>query len=190
MFYIIVRGLFRIIFKIIFPVQIIGTDNIPVSGPVIICSNHISWWDPPLMAAINFRPSTFMAKEELFKSYISGKVISGLGGFPVKRGVPDRKAIKTALENLNQGKVLTLFPEGTRSKTDQLLKPLPGAAYIALKSKAPIIPVAIKGPYKVFKKVKVKIGRPIYAEDVKIEGKGKAIEHISSYLMQNIADML
>ncbi|UNC92482.1 lysophospholipid acyltransferase family protein [Candidatus Contubernalis alkaliaceticus] len=190
MFYMIVRGLFRIIFKIIFPLELTGVDNIPANGPAIICSNHISWWDPPLMAAMNFRPSTFMAKEELFKNYISRKVIYALGGFPVKRGVPDRKAIKTALENLNQGKVLTLFPEGTRSKTGQLLNPLPGAGYIALKSKAPIIPVAIKGPYKVFRKVQVKIGPPIYADDVKIEGKGKAIEYVSRFLMQNIKDML
>ncbi len=190
MFYIIVRWAFRIIFKTVFPIQLTGVENIPDKGPVIICSNHISWWDPPLMAAIIPRPSTFMAKEELFENFIFSKIIYGLGAFPVRRGVADRKAVKTALNILNQGKVLTMFPEGTRSKTGKLRKPLPGVGFIALKSKAPVIPIAIKAPYRFFRKTKVKIGRPLYAEDVKIEENGKTTEQVSSTIMGAIADML
>lgn len=190
MFYKIVRWGFGIILKIFFRIQITGAENIPGKGPVIICSNHISWWDPPLMAVINPRPSTYMAKEELFQNFIFRRIMYCLGGFPVKRGVADRKAIKTALNNLHEGKVLTLFPEGTRSKTGKLLKPLPGVGYIALKSKAPVVPVAIKGPFKIFKKTNVKIGRPLYAEDIKIDEKGKTIDQVSSGIMQSIAEML
>lgn len=190
MFYFLVKSGFTIILKIFFRMQIIGAENIPDKGPVIICSNHISWWDPPLMAVINPRPSTYMAKEELFENFIFKRIMYALGGFPVRRGVADRKAIKTALNNLHQGKVLTLFPEGTRSKTGKLLKPLPGAGYIALKSKAPVVPVAIKGPFKLFKKTTVRIGRPFYAEDIKIDEKGKTIDQVSSSIMQAIADML
>jgi 1-acyl-sn-glycerol-3-phosphate acyltransferase len=160
MLYTIGKILFSIIFSLLFKWEITGAENIPDKGPLIICSNHISWWDPPLVGCSIKRRIYFMAKEELFKNPLLGYVLKAVGAFPIKRGEADRKAIKKSLEILEQAKVLGIFPEGTRSKTGELQKPEPGVALIALKSNAQILPVAIKGPYKLFKPVKVIVGKP------------------------------
>ncbi len=184
------KAILRLIYKILFPVQVTGFDNIPSKGPVIICSNHISWWDPPLLGSIIHRKVYAMAKEELFKYFLFGKIIRYMGAFPVKREVADRRALKEALKVLSEGSVLILFPEGTRSKIGKVQKPLPGIGFIALKSKAPVVPVAIKGPYKLFKPVKVKIGVPMSFNHYSQKDKGKTADEISLKIMRNITEML
>ena len=184
------KAILRLIYKILFPVQVTGFDNIPSKGPVIICSNHISWWDPPLLGSIIHRKVYAMAKEELFKYFLFGKIIRYMGAFPVKREVADRRALKEALKVLSEGSVLILFPEGTRSKIGKVQKPLPGRGFIALKSKAPVVPVAIKGPYKLFKPVKVKIGVPMFFNHYSQKDKGKTADEISLKIMRNITEML
>lgn len=189
MFYIVMRGLFKIIFKIFFRLQVTGAENVPGTGPVIICSNHISWLDPPLMGAVMKRRTSYMAKEELFDNFLLGLICRKLEAFPVKRKAADRRALKTALQILNQGRVLALFPEGTRSKTGKLGKPLPGVGFIALKSGAPVVPAAIKGPYKLFRPIEVSFGPPLVF-DSRGNDKGKSMEKISLEIMGNIANML
>ncbi|RQD74423.1 MAG: 1-acyl-sn-glycerol-3-phosphate acyltransferase [Candidatus Syntrophonatronum acetioxidans] len=189
MFYVVVRGLFRLIYKIFFRLEVTGAENVPVTGPVILCSNHISWMDPTLMGCVMERRIHYMAKEELFENFVSGFICKKLEAFPVKRTAVDRRALKIALQILKQGKVLALFPEGTRSKTGKLRKPLPGAGFIALKSGSPVVPAAIKGPYKLFRPLKVSFGPPL-TFDSKGNDKGKSSEVISLEIMQNIANLL
>ncbi|MDA5106892.1 MULTISPECIES: lysophospholipid acyltransferase family protein [Brevibacillus] len=155
------RGLFRAIFSIVFRWQVIGAEHIPKEGPVILCANHISLWDPPLLGAGIDRPVHFMAKEELFRIPVLSYFITKFGAFPVKRGAGDRAAIRTALKLLEDGKIFGIFPEGTRSKTGKLGPGMPGAAMFALKSEAVVIPVAIVGPYRWFRPVKIVYGAPI-----------------------------
>ncbi|ADH60915.1 1-acyl-sn-glycerol-3-phosphate acyltransferase [Thermoanaerobacter mathranii subsp. mathranii str. A3] len=162
MFYYIAKIIVRAIIKVIFKIEIKGLENIPKKGPVIICSNHISFLDPPVIGALLNRRIYFMAKEELFKNpFLRLLLGTGLGAFPVKRGTADLSAIKTALTYLKKGKAIGIFPEGTRSKTGQLQKAEPGVAMLAIKGNAPVVPIAIKGRYGLFSKIIINIGKPM-----------------------------
>lgn len=142
-----------------------GTENIPADGPVILSSNHIHFFDPPLVGASISRPTYFMAKEELFRIRFFGWLLDSLGAFPVKRGTGDKGAIKYALEVIKQGHSLTIFPEGHRSKDGKLGQGLTGVAFIARKAACPIVPVAVIGPYGFRKPVSVRFGPPIQISD-------------------------
>ncbi len=155
------RALFRLFYRLIYRWQVIGLDRIPKQGGVILCSNHISNLDPPFIASPLDRQVMFMAKEELFRIPIVSWLIREFGAFPVKRGNSDRAALKKALQILDDGKVLGIFPEGTRSKNGKLRRPFPGAALFALKSDAAVIPVAIIGSWIPFTKMTVVYGHPM-----------------------------
>lgn len=156
-----------IIVNLLFRIKVIGKENIPKNGPVIICSNHISNFDPPLVGATNKRPISFMGKAELFEKPIMGKLMRKVRVFPVKRGLSDRNALKTGLKILKDEQVIGLFPEGRRSKTGEIGKGLAGAGFFALRSDAVIIPCAIIGEYKLFKRVYVVYGRPVEMASLK-----------------------
>lgn len=149
------------IFRIFYPWRVIGRENIPAEGPVIICSNHISNWDPPLLGSPLTRQVHFMAKDDLFKIPVLNWLITQFGAFPVKRGGGDRAAIRATLDLLKNGKILGIFPEGTRSKNGQLGEGKSGTALFALRSDAVVIPVAIIGPYKLFRPVTIVYGKPV-----------------------------
>ncbi|WP_010530833.1 lysophospholipid acyltransferase family protein [Lentibacillus jeotgali] len=136
------------VFYPLFRIRVIGKKNVPKDGPVIICSNHTSNLDPPVVGITSPRDIYFMAKGELFEKPFLRKLLTGIQAFPVKRGISDRNALRKGLKILEQGNTLGLFPEGTRSKTGQLGKPLAGAGFFALRSSATIIPCAIIGSYK------------------------------------------
>jgi 1-acyl-sn-glycerol-3-phosphate acyltransferase len=189
MFYNFAKGFFSVLFKYFYLWEFYGRENLPSDGPYIICSNHTSWFDPPLIGSMVKNKVYFMAKEELFKIFILGFLIKKLDAFPVKRNTADRAAIRCALQVLSEGEVLALFPEGTRNKTGELGEPHHGAALIALKSKMPVLPVAIKWPRRIFMPVKVNIGPLIYFnEEGKI--KGKVLEKVSASIMKEIKKLL
>ncbi|WP_243386492.1 lysophospholipid acyltransferase family protein [Bacillus kexueae] len=160
-FYQFAKSVVYAVFKPLYRLEIKGREHFPKDGAVLLCSNHIDNFDPPTVGITSPRPVHFMAKEELFRVPIIKNLIPGLGAFPVKRGLADRDAIRKGLKVLKEGEVLGLFPEGTRSKTGELGKGLQGAGFFALKSNAHVVPCAIIGPYKPFKKVKVVYGKPI-----------------------------
>lgn len=149
------------VFKPIYRFEVIGTEDFPKEGGVLLCSNHIHNFDPPVVGINAPRPVHFMAKEELFRVPILGKLVPHLNAFPVKRGMSDREALRKGLNILKEGNVLGLFPEGTRSKTGELRKGLAGAGFFALRTDAAIVPCAIIGPYKAFKRLKIVYGKPI-----------------------------
>nr|WP_239565155.1 lysophospholipid acyltransferase family protein [Brevibacillus fulvus] len=153
--------LFHIFFSVFFRWQVIGVEHIPKEGPVILCSNHISVLDPPLIGSCFRRKIHYMAKEELFRIPVLSFLIKKFGAFPVKRGVGDRTALRSALQLLEQGKLFGIFPEGTRSKDGRLGKGYTGVGLIVHKSDAPVIPVAIIGSYRLFQPLTVVFGKPI-----------------------------
>lgn len=160
----ILRVIVAIIFSVFYRVRIIGRENIPKEGAAILCSNHISELDMFFIGYRIKRLVRYMAKEELFKNPLLRVIIKSLGAFPVKRGKGDVGAIKTSLKLLSEGHIVGIFPEGTRrkkaDKANKEIKVKAGAALLAQKSQAPILPVLIDGDYKLFSKVRIIFGKP------------------------------
>ena len=164
MFYNFAKGIVFIFQKLFFRIEIYGKENIPMSGRLILCSNHHSNWDPVTLAVFFPRQVHWMAKKELFENKIFAKLLFSLGVFPVDREGNDLTAIKKSLRILKEERVLGIFPEGTRVKyfNDDFIKS--GLALIAVKSQSPVLPVYSEGNYKLFSKIKIIIGQPIYIE--------------------------
>ncbi|MBN8200300.1 MULTISPECIES: lysophospholipid acyltransferase family protein [Bacillaceae] len=176
------------VLKPIYRFEVIGKENFPAEGGVLLCSNHIDNLDPPVVGINAPRPVYFMAKEELFNVPVLGKILPDLNAFPVKRGMSDREALRKGLGILKEGNVLGLFPEGTRSKTGQLGKGLAGAGFFALRSEAHVVPCAIIGPYKAFSKLKVVYGKPIDMKELR-ERKASA-EETTELIMSEIGKLI
>jgi len=160
-FYSFARGLVNSILKPLYRIETRGTEHFPKEGSVLLCTNHIHNFDPPVVGITAPRPIYFMAKAELFKHPLSKKLMENIQAFPVKRGLSDREALRTGLKYLKEGKVVGLFPEGTRNTSGEVGKGLAGAGFFALRSTALVVPCAIIGPYKPFKKLRVIYGQPI-----------------------------
>jgi len=170
-------------------IKVIGRENFPKDGGVLLCTNHINNFDPPVVGITCPRPVHFMAKEELFEMPILKTLLPKVHAFPVKRGMSDRKAFRNALSLLNSGNVVGLFPEGTRSKTGELQEGLAGAGFFALKGgDAAVIPCAIVGPYKPLRSLKVVYGKPI---DMLAYRENKATaEEVTLVIMAEIAKLI
>lgn len=191
--YSIVAAIAKVIFTVAIPMKVKGKENIP-EGKFVLCSNHLTWADPVLLGITNKRQVCFMGKAELFKNKIIAAFLRGLGAFPVNRGTSDRGALEAANDVLENGKILGIFIEGTRSKTGELLKPKPGAVMLAYGAKAPILPVCITpkggGQIKLFKAVKVTYGKPIYPDELNIEeGKSSEIRNATRFVMEKITQI-
>ncbi len=147
--YLLIRGGFRIFFKLFGSWRILGHEHIPESGPVIIISNHLSYLDPPLMGSAVRRPVAYMAKVELFtRSRLLAWVCRKLESYPVRQGTVDREALRQTYDRLEKGWMVGIFPEGHRSESGDLLEFQPGLAMIALRSKAPVVPCGFCGTYE------------------------------------------
>lgn len=175
--------------------RVTGRKNIPVRGAVLICPNHSSDGDPPLISASVFRPLWWMGKRELFDDRFVGPLISFWQTFPVDPGSPDRAAIKRCEELLKRGNGLVIFPEGRVSPTGEMGPVLPGAVMIALRTGAPIVPAGVVGidkvmPYKevvprpTLAPVRVHFAEPINFDDLKNlparEQRAKAAERLEN----------
>lgn len=129
---------------LIYRLQVEGLEHVPTDRGFILCSNHISDLDP-ILVAIKVKPQCFfMAKEELFRIPLLSPIIKALGAFPVARGKGDTAAIDHAVQVVNSGHVLAIFPEGTRTKDGKLLKLKSGAIVVASKTGGDLLPCVIK----------------------------------------------
>ncbi len=186
-------SLLRPIVKIFFPYEVVGKENVDkISGGYILCSNHLSAWDPIFLMIVHPRPVYFMAKSELFKNRILSRILYAVGAFPVKRGKGDGDAIKRATEISSSGKILGIFIEGTRSKTGEFLRPRSGVALVASETAAPILPVCITGSSEdnkihVFKKTVIVYGEPIIQGKINIDNNArKEIKERTQEIMESI----
>lgn len=180
----VVYGLLKPIYRF----EVIGADKFPKEGGILLCSNHIDNLDPPVVGINAPRPVNFMAKEELFNLPLLKSILPGVRAFPVKRGMSDRDALRRAIKLLKDGEVVGLFPEGTRSKDGQLGKGFSGAGFFALRGEANVVPCAIIGPYKPFKRLKVVYGDAIDMQPYR-ERKASA-EEVTEVIMAHIAELL
>ncbi len=170
--YYIIKIAVWIAFRVYFSLGFEGRDNIPRGEAVIYASNHRSNADPPLVGVGARGKYAFMAKEELFRNKLFAWLIRSLGAFPVARGKGDTAVIDTAVERLNSGRSLMIFPEGTRSKTGKVGRGHSGAALIAARADKRIVPVGVVfgDKLKFRTKITVKYGEPIdpkeYVDDL------------------------
>ncbi|RJQ32418.1 MAG: 1-acyl-sn-glycerol-3-phosphate acyltransferase [Peptococcaceae bacterium] len=191
MFYRFIRLTCRMLLFFMRRWEVHGKEHIPAAGGLVVAANHTSYWDPPVVGCITERPVYFMAKSELFAIPLIGTSIKRLGAFPVHRNSLDRAAVRTALKYLAEGKVVGIFPEGTRSHTGELLQPYLGAAMLVLKSNVPVLPVAISGSRGVWGKVRVFIGKPLYfSADGNSRLNKSRLEDVSRRIMSEIAGLL
>ena len=166
-FYNVVTGVLRVFSKLFFKFEIIGLENVPKEGPIILAANHKSNLDPIFLAASMHknREVTTVAKKELFNIKPLGYILNKINVIPVDRDNPTASTVKNILKALRNGGCIGMFPEGTRNKDAGFLKAKAGLGMFAVKGKALVIPVSIITTYKVFNKVTIYIDKPISFED-------------------------
>jgi 1-acyl-sn-glycerol-3-phosphate acyltransferase len=168
MAYAVARFVCWVIFKALFRLKVVGSENLPRSGALIVASNHVSYFDPPLVGVGAPRPLNYMAKEELFHIPVLAPLIKLLNAFPVDRGKGDVSAIRRALAILGRGEALLIFPEGGRNRTGEAPGQL-GTALLVARSGAPVIPAFVDGSAhpRLFSRITVSYGKPMHFETSK-----------------------
>jgi 1-acyl-sn-glycerol-3-phosphate acyltransferase len=190
--YQIIRTILYIFFKVFNRIEVIGSENVPKNGGVIIAANHISYLDPPVLGVALKRRPTYIAKEGLFHIPFIGGIVRACC-FPVKRDKPQPSIIKEAVTRLKKGGVLVLFPEGSRSADGNFLDAKRGVGMIAGISVVPVVPTLIQGTdralpvgAKLLRPAKIKV---VFGSALTIGEKEKdkiCQERISREIMDNI----
>lgn len=159
--YLILRFIFKPIFKVLYRPRIIGMENIPNDEGLVIACNHKHAIDPLMLIMTTERTIHFLAKKEIYKGILKF-FFNGVGTLPVDRGNSNKSTISRAEDMLKKGGVIGIFPEGTRNKvSDDLLQFKKGAVSFAKNTNSKILPVYIKGKYKLFRKsLVIIIGKP------------------------------
>jgi 1-acyl-sn-glycerol-3-phosphate acyltransferase len=166
----------RIMTSLLFDLQVFNIENVPKTGGALLVANHQSYLDPVLVSVRLRRPVSFLAKSELFENRYVGWLITALHAFPVRQGHGDVGAVRETIRRLEEGRILNMYPEGTRTEDGEIAPLQKGIALILRKITVPVIPVAIDGsfqawPYnrKLFRsgRIRVLYGKPMYFKDMK-----------------------
>lgn len=174
----------QVFFPILFRFKVVGRENVPLNGALIVAPTHRSYVDPIFVGAALPRRAFYMAKAEAFEVPFIGMLMRIYHAFPVRREIFDRQAIRFAMRLLWRGEALVMFPEGTRNPHHELLQPKLGIAYLALRTAAPVLPVALMGTERVMPigeaklhlaPVEVRIGEPLYFEPFEGEKPAKEV---------------
>ncbi len=196
--YFLSRGLIEIWARIWLRFRAYGVANIPKTGGCILAANHASYLDPPIVSA-SFRSRVihFMARDTLFKPGFPRWILTNVGCVQIDRTKGDVAALRRGLQVLKDGKVLGVFPEGTRSLDGQLQKAKGGIGFLIAKAKVPVVPIYVDGTFHAMSKrakwvkpvkVRIFIGEPIMPDEVAAQGKGReAYESIAALVMSRIA---
>ena len=176
--------------------RVIGRENIPLNGGLIIAANHVAGADPFLLGSAVPRELWFMAKKELFESALLGRFIARVNAFPVDRFNFDIDVIRKSISFLREGKVLIMFPEGTRSKDGQIKEAKTGVGMLAKKAGVAIVPVYLQNTRKAWwnfiegKRMIIAFGPPLSADWIKSRPPGKAgYREITDELMRRIVNL-
>lgn len=173
-----------------------GLEHLPRTGGVIVAGNHVSYWDPVLIGCGLDRPVYFMAKSEFFDNPVTAALFRGLHAFPVRRGMADRHAIRRAMELLNAGEVVGIFPEGTRNQSGETMKAQLGVAMIAVKTGCPVLPAASVGGRTQFIRSwfnprELRLGAPLSMEPYRGQKvNSQTLDNISADIMERINELL
>lgn len=181
--YKVVRPIVNLLVKILYRPTIIGIENIPKNGRILLAGNHTKWLDPVMLVGIVKRQIHFLAKDELFHG-ITKPIVQGMGCVPVNRRIHDHNALQGAIDFLNKDLCVGIFPEGTINRTDDVIMPFKmGAVKACSQTNTNLVPFVITGEYKLFKKtIKIEFLKPI-----KI---GKELEKENNKLMDIVSKKL
>jgi 1-acyl-sn-glycerol-3-phosphate acyltransferase len=170
------QALCRIATTLMFDLKAYGAKNVPRRGGVLLVSNHQSYLDPVLLGVPIERPISYLSKSELFENKFFGALIRGLNAFPVRQGASDVGAVKETIKRLEQGHLLNIFVEGTRSEDGNIGPTQPGAALVIRRAKVPVVPVVIDGSFEAWPRgdklfhahpIRVMYGPPMNLSDLK-----------------------
>lgn len=197
----ILRPIFRGLFHILSRVKISGKENIPKKGPYLIAINHVSLFEPPFVLAFWPVAPEAAGAVDIWDRTGQAMLVRLYGGIPVHRGEYDRNLIDTLLGALNSGKPLMIAPEGGRSHSLGMRQALPGAAYLADQSGAPVLPVGIAGTSDEFLKtairgkrpaIEMRIGKPMFLPAVQGRGETRRAQRQANadQIMKKIAELL
>jgi 1-acyl-sn-glycerol-3-phosphate acyltransferase len=161
-FYDVAKAVVLTIVRTVFRFRVVGAENVPLTGGLIVAANHISNFDPPILGVALPRPVSYMAKKELFAMPVLGQLIPRLNAFPVDRQAGGTAALRASIRMLKEGRCVGIFPEGGRNVTGTNEEKA-GAAFLAAASGAPVVPAAIVGTRKLrpFARVTVVFGEPM-----------------------------
>ncbi len=146
------QAIVRVYTSLAFGLKVYGRHNVPAEGGVLLVSNHASYLDPALIGAQLWRPISYLAKSELFENRFFGWLIQKLNAYPVRQGAGDVGAMRETIHRLQEGHLLNIFPEGSRTEDGNLLPIAPGVALVARRAGVPVIPVVIDGSFKAWPK--------------------------------------
>lgn len=177
-----------------------GSENIPDEGGCIIASNHVSFLDPPAIGiAVGNRIVHFLARDTLFRGRIRNWFFTSVHCVPIDRTRGDVGALRRSLQVLKEGKLLALFPEGTRSPTGELQPAKGGIGFLIAKAAVPVVPAYVDGSFQAFPKgarfirpgkIRVFFGTPIQPREIGMLGTGReSYEEIGRLVMARIAQL-
>jgi 1-acyl-sn-glycerol-3-phosphate acyltransferase len=193
--YAVLKPIVRFLLRLLCRVEGRGQHHVPATGPMLLVANHSSVLDPPLVGAMAPRPLSYLAKEELFRIPLFGRLITAVNARPVRREGADAKALRTALRLLEKGEALLVFPEGTRGDEGTLRMPKAGAGMLAVLSGVPVVPAYVRGSGGVWPrgrslprpgKVVVTFGRPMTFERTTGSDRKERYEAASRAMMDAI----
>jgi 1-acyl-sn-glycerol-3-phosphate acyltransferase len=185
----------RIIAQLFFDLRFYGTRHLPRRGGVLLVSNHQSYLDPVLLAIGLDRPLSYMAKSELFEHPVLSWIIRSLNAFPVEQGAGDVRAVKETIHRLQQGHVLNIYPEGSRSEGGNMLPLEKGVGLVIRRAKVPVVPAVIDGAYRAWPKgsrwPRPSRVRVMYGPPMELAGldRDQIIARIDQTLNQMLADL-
>ena len=187
------------LFNAVCRVEAYGQSNVPEKGPLIMASNHLHFFDPPLvLAAMPYRELTVMSAEKWAEAWPVNWLLKSIGAIFVHRGEVDREALNKCLAVLERDGILGLAPEGTRSPTGTMQRGKPGVAYLAIKADVPILPLGISGPNQIFSEWKrlrrprivVRMDEPFTLQPLHGLHKGEQLQTRSDEVMRRIAALV
>jgi 1-acyl-sn-glycerol-3-phosphate acyltransferase len=200
LYYRFLRSIARFIFKLFTEWEVVGLENVPPDGPFISVSNHTHWLDPPLHLASLPRRLYPLVADKWRRRPVIGQLMASIDVIFIRRGEVDRRALRQAMAVLEQGKVLGIAPEGTRSETGAMQRGRGGAAYIASSMGVPLLPVGVIGVEKALgelqrlrrPQVKVVIGQPFSLSPLpgKASGRSQRLKEHTTQIMYRIAELL